>query len=92
MQRWLGLAVVLWLSAVTPANAAKRLALVFGNDVYAELPKLQKAVNDAKAMGDALSGLGYEVVAALNASRKQMTQSIARFESMIEPGDEVFLY
>ena len=27
--------------------AAKRVALVIGNDAYAEVPKLEKAVNDA---------------------------------------------
>lgn len=92
MVRWIGLAAVLWLAVIAPADAAKRLALVFGNDVYAELPALKKAVNDANAMREALAGLGYEVVSALDANRKQMTQSIARFESMIEPGDEVFFF
>ena len=60
----LALTVCLVLAA-TPAIAAKRLALVFGNDVYDELPHLRKAVNDANAMRDALAGLGYEVVACL---------------------------
>ena len=43
-------------------------------------------------MRDALSGLGYEVVSAPNATRSDMTQNIARFESLIEPGDEVFFF
>ncbi|MEZ5925251.1 MAG: caspase family protein [Hyphomicrobiaceae bacterium] len=80
------------LMAATPASATKRLALVIGNDVYAELPQLRKAVNDASAMRDALAGLGYEVVSATDATRKDMTQSLARLESRIEPGDEVFFF
>jgi hypothetical protein len=41
-----------------PAVAEKRVALVVGNDRYANLPaheQLQKAVNDARAVGRALS-------------------------------------
>ena len=37
-----------------PAQAAKRVALVIGNDDYKNVPKLQKAVNDARTMGDTL--------------------------------------
>jgi uncharacterized caspase-like protein len=87
------LLTVIWLICGTaPGMAAKRLALVIGNDAYVELPSLRKAVNDANATQEALAELGYEVVAAVNASRKEMTQTIARFESLIEPGDEVFFY
>ena len=51
---WLvtGVAVALVVCAV-PAHAEKRVALVIGNNDYRNVPKLQKAVNDARAMGDA---------------------------------------
>lgn len=92
MGRWIGLGIVLFLVAAAPASAAKRLGLVFGNDAYVELPALRKAVNDATAVRDTLAGLGFEVVSATNATRKQMTQSLARFEAMIAPGDEVVFF
>ena len=33
------------------AAEAKRVALVIGNDQYENVPNLQKAVNDARALG-----------------------------------------
>jgi citrate lyase beta subunit len=35
------------LAATAPAHAEKRVALVIGNNDYRNVPKLQKAVNDA---------------------------------------------
>jgi hypothetical protein len=49
----LGLALPL-VALAAPAEAAKRVALVIGNNDYKNVPKLQKAVNDARTMGDAL--------------------------------------
>ena len=37
------------------------MALVIGNDAYQQVPKLQKAVNDARAVGDTLKDIGFEV-------------------------------
>jgi hypothetical protein len=57
-----GLAVACTLA---PARAEKRVALVVGNDRYANLAaneQLQKAANDARAVGDALKGIGFEVI------------------------------
>ena len=49
----LSLAAVL-LTLAAPARAEKRVALVVGNNDYKNVPKLQKAVNDARTMGDTL--------------------------------------
>jgi uncharacterized caspase-like protein len=38
-----------------PAFAAKRVALVIGNNAYENVPALQKAVNDAEAISQLLS-------------------------------------
>ena len=48
-------ALILLVVATTPAVAAKRVALVIGIDAYDNLPALQKAVNDKKAVAEALS-------------------------------------
>ncbi len=51
------------------AHAEKRVALVIGNNDYKFVPKLQKAVNDARAMGDVLKQLGFEVMVVENLNR-----------------------
>ena len=38
------------LAFAAPASAEKRVALVIGNNDYKNVPKLQKAVNDARTM------------------------------------------
>jgi hypothetical protein len=43
-----------FLLLAAPAHAEKRVALVIGNNDYKNVPKLQKAVNDARTMGDTL--------------------------------------
>ena len=43
--------------AEVAAAAEKRVALVVGNDRYANLDPLQKAANDAQSVGDALARL-----------------------------------
>ena len=47
------------LVLAAPAQAEKRVALVIGNNDYKNVPKLQKAVNDARTMGDTLRQLGF---------------------------------
>ena len=72
MRRWFsrvlaaaGIAMALAALAV-PAHAEKRVALVIGNNDYKNVPKLQKAVNDARTMGDTLKQLGFSVMVAEN--------------------------
>jgi hypothetical protein len=53
-------AVALICVGVVPSHADKRVALVIGNDRSVNLPAdqhLRKAVNDARAVGDALERL-----------------------------------
>jgi hypothetical protein len=83
------------LSFAPPALASKRVALVVGIDAYDNLPQqeqLQKAVNDARSLGETLQGLGYQVIAAENADRRGFNASWQKFLSAIEPGDEVAFF
>lgn len=48
--------LTLFMIGLAGPAAAKRVALVIGNDDYAKVAKLQMAVNDAKAIGEALEG------------------------------------
>src|SRR5262245_61714363 len=45
----------------------RRVALVIGNDRYENLPPLQKAVNDARAVRERLAKIGFEVIHVENA-------------------------
>ena len=63
----LGLAaLVCCLVFAPPAYAAKRVALVIGNNTYENVPALKKAVNDAGAISQELAKLGFDVVSAEN--------------------------
>ena len=75
MKNWLSFRVALassltalLLAFAQPAQAEKRVALVIGNNDYKNVPKLQKAVNDARTMGETLKQLGFSVMVAENQS------------------------
>lgn len=74
------------------AQAERRLALVMGNDAYENVTKLKKAVNDAKGIGDTLSGLGFEVTTATNLSRREMNQALQTFNNSVGDGDVVLFF
>jgi uncharacterized caspase-like protein len=74
------------------ASAAKRVALVIGIDAYDNLPTLQKALNDEKAVASALTGLGFDVVSGENLTRREMNAKLAELDAKIAPGDTVFFY
>jgi hypothetical protein len=80
------------LTFVSPALAAKRVALVIGNNDYRNVPKLQKAVNDARTMGDTLRQLGFSVMVAENQTRQAFSQTLLAFDQQIEPGDTAFFF
>src|SRR3979411_1562835 len=92
--RWMALtsiAIALLISAA-PAQAEKRVALVIGNNDYKNVPKLQKAVNDARTMGDTLKQLGFSVMIAENQTRQAFSQSLLAFDASIEKGDTAFFF
>ncbi len=88
----LTIALCAFLVFQTPAQAERRLALVVGNDAYQNVTKLQKAVNDAKGMGETLKELGFEVTIAINTSRRAMNRTLQDFTNSIEPDDIVMFF
>lgn len=80
------------LSITTPAFAAKRVALVVGNNDYRNVMPLQKAVNDARAIGDTLKGLGFTVFNAENQTRRSFSETLLAFDRNIEKDDVVFFF
>jgi hypothetical protein len=83
---------VMLLALAAPAKAEKRVALVIGNNDYRNVPKLQKAVNDARTMGDTLKQLGFSVMVAENQNRQQFSQTLLAFDNAVEPGDTAFFF
>jgi hypothetical protein len=75
-----------------PAYAAKRVALVVGNNDYRNVPKLQKAVNDARTMGDTLKQLGFTVMVAENQNRQAFSQTLLAFDKAVDAGDTAFFF
>ena len=81
------LALSIAISFAATAHAEKRVALLVGNNAYQNVPRLQTAVNDARAVGTALRGLGFSVIIAENQSRRAMSEALLAFDKAIEPGD-----
>ena len=83
-----------WIMA-SAARAQDRVALVIGNDRYDNLPadkQLAKAVNDARAIGGALEGLGFKVIRGENLTRSQMVDHIFNFTQAVKPGDTAVMF
>src|ERR1700682_1491048 len=98
MTRWLSRLATLTSIAVAlmalaaPAHAEKRVALVIGNNDYRNVPKLQKAVNDARTMGETLKQLEFSVMVAENQNRQAFSETLLAFDKAVEPGDTAFFF
>jgi len=80
------LAAVLVLFSVQVGAVEKRVALVIGNNDYQSVPRLEKAVNDAKAVSRELARIGFEVIYLSNAGQKKMNQAVNEFAQKISGG------
>lgn len=83
-------------AAPKPAAAkpifANRKALIIGNDLYTDVPKLNNAGADADAMAKALEGVGFKVSKYLNLNEKAFKQALRDFRLNIQGGDEVLFF
>src|SRR5260221_9720445 len=84
--------VVAFLAFAAPAHAEKRVALVIGNNNYKNVPKVQKAVNDARTMGDTLKQLGFSVMVAENQTRAAFSQPLLAFDAGVDAGDTALFF
>ena len=80
------------LSASFDARAEKRIALVMGNNAYESVSRLERAVNDARAVSSTLQALGFQVQLATDLSRRDLIRQLAIFMERVEPGDMALLY
>jgi nucleotide-binding universal stress UspA family protein len=83
------------LFAFAPAHAEKRVALIVGNDRYANLPdheQLRKAANDARAVGESLRQIGFDVIVGENLGRAALVDRFADLTQRLSPGDTAFFF
>ncbi|MEW6677139.1 MAG: caspase family protein [Pseudomonadota bacterium] len=67
-------------------EADRRIALVIGNNTYRHVPPLEKAANDARAVGEALKKVGYKTTVLLEANQRRMNSAINRFVEDLDNG------
>lgn len=84
------------VSAATPeTKPSRRLALVIGNDAYAQAGRLTQAANDARKFAAALTATGFSaenVHVALDANLVTLKAKIEQFLNQIAAGDIVFVF
>ena len=69
-----------------------RKALVIGNDKYRKIRPLENAVEDARAIANNLSEVGYQVSLKTNLNQSEMKLAIRNFKALVQGGDEVLFF
>jgi formylglycine-generating enzyme required for sulfatase activity len=68
-------------------------ALIIGNNQYRELPRLETAANDAKALANVLRDkYGFMVELLLDADKHSILRAINRYRSDLGPDDNLLIY
>lgn len=84
--------LVLSVSLAKTANAERRLALVIGIDDYKNVPKLERAAGDARAISASLRKLGFEVTELYDQDRRSLNRAISKFARKLTPTDTAFIH
>jgi len=84
--------ISLAISLPRSAQAEKRVALLVGNNGYENLPRLDRAINDAHALGETLKKVGFKVFVGADQSRRSMSEAFLAFDRTIEPGDTALFF
>ena len=87
------IALLVWVgfASAHDAGAATRVALVIGNSDYRDAPRLRNAVNDAEAITERLTGLGFEVLDGTDLEYAAMRRLIREFSDAVA-GAELGLF
>jgi TPR repeat protein len=93
IRNWL-VTIVLGALGVLMADLAQaaRVALVVGNDRYANIAPLKNARADAKAMARALEDAGFEVDLVQDLGRNELNGTLRQFKAKVSGGDEVVFF
>ncbi|MBL4727721.1 MAG: caspase family protein [Rhizobiaceae bacterium] len=80
-------------SGFETARSAGRLALVIGNSAYENVPVLANPTNDAAAMADKLTSLGFDVIKGVDLNLNDMRQTVRKFVNKLDGADiALFFY
>lgn len=75
-----------------PSWAETRAALVIGNSDYTAVSKLPNPVNDARAIGEALTAVGFEVTLLINLPKTDFDAKLADFSDASANADIALVY
>ncbi|MBN9036558.1 MAG: caspase family protein [Rhizobiales bacterium] len=94
VRRCLGAALVLVVAFGTAraADGLTGVALVVGQSGYASLPPLANPANDARAIGQLLSGLGFDVDTVADADARKLDRSLDRLVEDAADADVALIY
>ncbi len=84
--------LVFALAVALPAEAAKRVALVFSDEKYEQLRPLSNPDNDARAVARALEAIGFEVTLETDRNLKRMRRAIEDFRDDFAGADVAVIY
>jgi uncharacterized caspase-like protein len=90
--RWFIFGLILQVLAMSPAAAAKRVALVIGNAAYQQAGALANPVNDAADMAKALTAAGFDVVLGLDLDRRAFDGKLRDFARLVDGADTALLF
>ncbi|SDX63208.1 caspase family protein [Litoreibacter albidus] len=83
---------VAFFMLVGPLYAQDRVALIIGNSEYDAIPALKNPQNDATAVGDALTNLGFKVTLLTDATSDQFWLKLDNFVKEAENAETTLFY
>ena len=84
--------VILAVLFATAAHADRKVALVIASDDYKVVRPLKNAVNDGRAVQDALEKLGFEVFSETNRDLRRMRRALEDFREDGKGADVALVY
>lgn len=79
-------------SMAAAPGAARRFALVIGNDNYKSVTPLRNARADARAVAAALRAVGFKVTLEQDVTLDKLKSALRAFKSQISGGDDAVFY
>jgi len=80
------------VAAAAPSIADKKVALVIGNSAYQHTPQLKNPGNDARAVSELFSKLGFDTELKLDTDRASFTNTLADFGQLAAGADVAIFY
>ena len=89
---WRFLVLVLAFAAGYPVQGAERVALVIGNNAYANTVPLRNPVRDAQAIAGVLETAGYQVIRTNDADVRGLLRALSGFTDQAREAEAAVFY